>query len=99
VPSDETLLRTIRRIGATLAVLLAILTLHVHELYDRNWGQDVVPALLAEGVPWLVVLVSLSYLTLSVRRGVGKRIEQSDPAPLETGDGPGEETSEGATDG
>ena len=85
MPSDETILRTLRRIGATVTLLLAISTLYVHELYDRNWADSVVPDVIAVGVPWLVILVSLSYLTLSVLRGVGERLEGPEETTAETG--------------
>lgn len=78
--------RTLRRIGATVSLLLGIITLYVHELYDRNWADSVAPDILAVGVPWLVILVSLSYLTLSVLRGIGDRIEGPNPSTPESDD-------------
>jgi hypothetical protein len=98
VPSDETILRTLRRVGATVTLLLAIVTLYVHELYDRNWADSVVPDVIAVGIPWLVIVVSLSYLTLSVLRGVFERIDKPDPATPETSDEQGSGDGDSATE-
>lgn len=64
MPSN-TLQRTVRRVGATLAVLLAFVVLYLDRLV-RDWDDPVVPDILAILLPWAVALVALGYLTVSL---------------------------------
>jgi len=73
VPSN-TLQRTVRRIGATLAVLLAFAVLYLDRLV-QNWEEPVVPDPLAILLPWAVALVALGYLTVSLLAGAARWLE------------------------
>ena len=73
MPSD-TLQRTVRRVGATLAVLLAFTVLYLDRVVE-DYGDPVVPDVIAILLPWAVVLVALGYLTVSLLAGAARRLE------------------------
>ena len=76
---SETLQRTVRRIGAVLAVLLAFVVLYLDRLV-QDWDDPVVPDVVAILLPWAVVLVSLGYLTVSLLVGTARWFEPVDQA-------------------
>ena len=69
--SVPALQRTVRRVGATLAVLLAFTVLYL-DRFVQDWQDPVVPDTLAILLPWTVVLVALGYLTVSLLAGLGR---------------------------
>lgn len=73
MPSNA-LQRTVRRIGAVLAVLLAFTVLYL-DRFVQDWQDPVVPDTLAILLPWAVVLVALGYLTASLLAGVARWLE------------------------
>ncbi|MEF8887220.1 MAG: hypothetical protein V5A30_05385 [Haloarculaceae archaeon] len=73
MPSNA-LQRTVRRLGAVLAVLLAFAVLYLDRLV-QDWDDPVVPDVLAILLPWAVALVALSYLTVSLLVGAARWFE------------------------
>lgn len=76
MPSN-TLQRTVRRVGAVLAVLLAFTVLYLDRLVG-DWDTPVVPDFIAILLPWAVVVVALGYLTVSLLAGVARWLEPGD---------------------
>lgn len=70
MPSNA-LRRTVRRVGASLAVLLAFAVLYL-DRFVQDYGDPVVPDVLAILLPWVVVIVALGYLTVSLLAGVAR---------------------------
>ncbi len=91
--SSNALQRTVRRVGATLAVLLAFAVLYL-DRFVEDYGDPVVPDVLAILLPWAVAVVALGYLTVSLLAGVARWFEPGDvEARGDSGDGtPGETT-------
>ena len=69
--SVPALQRTVRRVGATLAVLLGFTALYLERVV-QDYSDPVVPGLIAILLPWTVVLVALGYLTVSLLAGLGR---------------------------
>ena len=69
--SSNALRRTVRRVGASLAVLLGFMALYLERVV-QDYGDPVVPDVLAILLPWTVVLVALGYLTVSLLAGLGR---------------------------
>ena len=76
MPSSA-LQRTVRRVGATLAVLLAFAVLYLDRLVS-DYDNPVVPDFVAILFPWTVALVALGYLTVSLLAGVARWFEPTD---------------------
>lgn len=87
MPSEE-FVRTVRRIGATLAALLALTVVYLAAFWDANWADSVGPVVLVELFPWLVFLVAVGYLLVSYGRSVALRLEPDAAAD------PSDETTE-----
>jgi len=60
-----------------LAVLLAFAVLYLDRLVS-DYGDPVVPDVVAILLPWAVVLVALGYLTVSLLAGVARWFEPAD---------------------
>jgi hypothetical protein len=69
--------RTVRRIGAAVVALLGLTVLYLDSL-AAAWADPVAPPTLAVGVPWLAILVSLGYLTVSLLAGAGRALQPGD---------------------
>ena len=73
MPSNA-LQRTVRRVGATIAVLLAFAVLYLDRVV-QDWDDPVVPDFVAILLPWAVVLVALGYLAVSLFAGAARWLE------------------------
>jgi hypothetical protein len=92
--------RTVARTGATLALLLAFAVLYLDRLVD-DYGNPAVPDVLGVLVPWVVVAVTLTYLTLSLVAGAARWLAPDDSAGDDAAAGEGDDGDDatGGSDG